>query len=150
MAAFKEFNDLVDHLVLPINGKSYEIPLVTVEGRMKWEAVQADVPEGEDPPTPLTDDEFEHIFMGDTIDQMRADNVPDLAISRALSTAFTYAVAGKDTAEIFWETGGHPKALKAYVNAHLPNRASRRSQSTGAANTTQSQRRGSGTKSRKK
>jgi hypothetical protein len=150
VVAFQEFNDVVDHLILPINGKEYTIPEITVEGRIRWEQAQAETPEGEEPLPPLTDDEFEHIFMGNVIDEMRADNVPARALDRALSTAVTYALAGKDSAQIFWETGGHPKAIEKYVREHLPNRASRRSQSTGAASSTRSRKRGSGTKSRKK
>jgi hypothetical protein len=150
VVAFQEFNDLVDRLVLPINGKEYTIPEITVEGRIRWEQAQAEPPEGETGPPPLTDPEFERIFMGDVLEQMRADNVPARAVDRALSTAVTYALAGKDSAQIFWETGGHPKALEKYVREHLPNRASRRSTSTGAASTTRSRKRGSGTKSRKK
>ncbi len=98
----------------------------------------------------MTDPEFEHIFAGDVIDEMRTDDVPEKAIDRVLQTAFTYALTGRDAAEIMWETGGRPKAVEAYVKAHLPNRASRRSTSTGAASTTPSPKRGSGTKSHRK
>jgi hypothetical protein len=144
----KDFNEVIDRLILPINGKEYEIPLITVEGRARWEQEQAR--KDGDGVEPLSDDEFEHIFAGDVIDQMRADNVPDFSIQRALQTAFMYAIAGVDSAEIMWETGGSPKAIEALVQARLPNRASRRSKSTAAATTTRRPASGSGTKPHRK
>lgn len=146
MAKFADYNEVVEKLELPINGKTYIIPPVTVQGGARWVEAQS----GEEDVQPLTNDEFMHIFLGAAYDDMVTDEVPEKAINRAAQTALANHTAGMEVAEIMWTTGGYPKAIQAYVKAHAPNRASRRSKSTGAATATRSRASTSGTSSRKK
>lgn len=133
MTDFKDFNDLIEPIILPIGGKQYTIPPVSAEDGIRFKIARSGV---EGAPK-ITDDDFERIFLGDVRDEMIADNVPAEALNRALATALTDHSAGRDAARIMWETGGDPKAAAAYVKAHAPNRASRRSKSTGKAKRTQ-------------
>ena len=137
---FKDYQELADPLVLPINGKSYTIPAVGLADGIKLTAALD--PESK---TPLADDEFNRMLLGTAYDEMLVDNVPGPAVIRASLTALADFQKGRATAEIMWETGGDPKALTAWVKA-ATNRAQRRSTGTGAAKKTRSPASTNGTK----
>ena len=137
---FKDYQELADPLVLPINGKSYTVPAVGLADGIKLTAALD--PESK---TPVTDDEFNRMLLGTAYNEMLADNVPGPAVIRASLTALADFQKGRETAEIMWETGGDPKALTAWVKA-ATNRAQRRSTGTGAAKKTPSPASTNGTK----
>ena len=117
---FKDYQELADPLVLPINGKKYTISAVGLADGIKLTAALD--PESK---TPLADDEFNRMLLGTAYNEMLADNVPGPAVIRASLTALADFQKGRETAEIMWETGGDPKALTAWVKA-ATNREQRR------------------------
>lgn len=119
MTQFKDFSELVDPLVLPINGKQYTIPPVGAKDGIRF-TLSAD-PKATDVP-PISDAEFFRIFLGATYDEMVEDNVPGSAVTRAAAVALADFQRGRAVAEVMWETGADPKALLAYVEANSPQR----------------------------
>jgi hypothetical protein len=139
---FADFNELVDPLVLPVNGVKYSIPPVSMAAGLKFTRVTA---EGSDPTETMSDEEFYGAFLGGTYELMVADGVPAAAVNRAALAALADFQRGREVAEIVWTTGADPKALTAYV-AKSQNRAQRRSKSTVAASTTKQPASTSGTR----
>lgn len=127
MSEFSDFNDLYDPLILPINGKEYQIPPASFEAGARINGII-------DGAEQLTDEEFFRLLLGDVFDDMVADKVPSEAITRAGQTALADFRYGRGMAETMWKTGGDPKAIQAL--APKPNRAARRSKGTAAANKT--------------
>lgn len=120
MSKFKDFEELVEPLVLPIGGTLYRIPPVNAEDGIRFRLAR-----DSDSETPqLTDAEFFEIFLGDAYEQMLADNIPDTAITRAAQTAHADFERGRSVAEVMWETGADPKALLDFVQANTPKRKS--------------------------
>lgn len=130
MSKFEDYNKLADPLKLPINGKMYTIPEVGAADGIKFTTSV-----GEEDTAALSDEEFFTMFLGPAYAEMVADNVPGPAIIRAAMTALADFQRGRATAEVMWATGGDPKAVEQYLT---PNRASRRSTSTGGAKKTPS------------
>jgi hypothetical protein len=126
---FKDYSELADPLVLPINGKTYTIPAVGLADGIKLMAVFS----GEEDAPTIPDEEFNRILLGSAYEEMLADNVPGPAVVRAALTALADFQKGRATAEILWETGGDPKALTAWMKTNS-NRAQRRAK-TGASTT---------------
>jgi hypothetical protein len=112
--AFKDIEQLIEPLTLPIRGKNYEIPLMGVLDVARYEEALAE-PEK----SPLTSEEFERLCLHDVYDEMLADNIPSTFIVRAAYTSLADAIRGRGTAEMYWETGGDPKAIQARVQAAL-------------------------------
>ncbi len=134
MSKFEDYEKVVDPLILPIRGKEYTIPEVSLSDGLRYTASKDDP----DAP-PLEDDVFLHMFLGAAYDEMVADDVPAAAILRAASTAFADFERGRATAEIIWATGGDPKAVTAYLTPNrAARRASQRSTGTGSAKKTPS------------
>lgn len=129
--AFKSFDEVTKQIELPIGGKIYTLPRVSAQDGLRFK-LATEVRPGHEL-EPLPDDEFETIFLGDVKQQMLDDNVPAEAIDRALATAVANHTAGRDTAELMWETGGDPKVVAEYLRRRAPNRASRRSTRGGRA-----------------
>lgn len=126
---FKDYSELIDPLVLPINGKPYTIPPVGLRDGIKLTAALS----GEaDAPT-IKDDEFNRILLGTAYDELLEDNVPAGSVVRAALVALADFQKGRATAEILWETGADPKALTAWMEANS-NREQRRAK-TGASST---------------
>ncbi|WP_293782607.1 hypothetical protein [uncultured Aeromicrobium sp.] len=63
------------------------------------------------------EDTLARMLGADTLAQMRADGVPWKTIQLVAHTVMTWTVSGLEEAEVFWNSGGRPKA---------PNRAQRR------------------------
>jgi len=134
VSRFEDYEKVTDPLVLPIRGKEYIIPEVSLSDGLRFTAMQED-PEG----PKLSDEEFLHMFLGTAYDEMVADDVPAAAILRASATAFADFQRGRATAEIIWATGGDPKAVTAYLTPNrATRRASQRSTGTGSARKTPS------------
>lgn len=133
MAKFDDFESVYEPLRLPVHGKTYEIPPVVAAEGIKFTAAASG---GEDAPF-FSDEDMERMLLGpDLKQQMLDDGVPDAAIKRVLLTALADFQGGRSAAEIMWATGGDPKAMQEYVRQNAPNRASRRSKSTGKATAT--------------
>lgn len=145
--AFEDLVELVEPLALPIRGKTYVLPRVSLEDGIRLRPVFDGTPD----PT-LTDDELYRILLGPIHQELTADGVSDEWVTRVVLTAMADLKSGRVEAEIMWKTGGDPKAVEAMVRAAAPNRKARRaSTSTGAAGTTKQPASTSGTKmSRKK
>lgn len=128
MSDFTDFNELYEPLVLPINGKQYTVPAASFDAGTQINGI---VEHGAEQ---LGDEDFFRLILGAVFDEMRADNVPSTAITRAAQTALADFKYGRAMAETMWKTGGDPKAIQAL--APKPNRAARRSKGTAAANKT--------------
>lgn len=78
--------------------------------------------------------------LGPLWQQLVDAGVDHVSIRHVALTAFAWVVADEDAARRYWDSGGHPERL-------APNRASRRSTSTGAESTTPNRGSSSGTTS---
>lgn len=138
--AFKDYNEIAEPLVLPINGKKYTIPPVDIDGGKR-------LVEGLAPDTdrPLSDEEFKEITLGSALADMRADAVRMSAINLAAMTALADHQATRGAAEIMWETDGNPKVLEAKVQ-RVTNRQTRRKTPPAVDGTTKPPSSGTGTK----
>jgi hypothetical protein len=108
--AFKDYNEVREPLVLPINGKQYTIPPLGFQDGADLLAREKEKTGGD-----LDDDVFFATILGPVLAEMRADNVPGEAVTRAALTAFADHQRGRAVAEVMWETGGDPKALDRMV-----------------------------------
>lgn len=130
----KDFNDVFEPLVLPINGKQYTIPPASFEAGVKINGII-------DGAETMTDEEFFALILGPVFQEMVDDKVPSAAIIRAGQTALADFRYGRVMAETMWATGGDPKAIDKHLKANAPNRAARRgkkpSKGTGGAKKTQ-------------
>ncbi|HWU33542.1 MAG TPA: hypothetical protein VN108_11755 [Marmoricola sp.] len=160
--AFEDYDKVADPLILPIAGKKYRIPEVGMKDGIKFnldaeatlkvqEEIAAAEKAGDEEaaaaaaakmPAQMGDTDFLRMFLGSAYDEMLADNVPGGSVLRAAITAMTDFQKGRPMAEIMWATGGDPKAIERYLK---PNRATRRSTSSGGAKKTPSQASTSGT-----
>jgi hypothetical protein len=107
----KDYSELEhDRLKIPINGKTYEIPELGAADGAKLQLEQ-------DPKTRtgMTSEELRRLVLGSALDEMLTDNVPRLAISRALMAALADADRGRAAAEMIWNTGADPKAIAQLV-----------------------------------
>lgn len=101
---FSDYSEFADPLRLPVNGKTYEIPPIGIATGLRITAQT-------EQKTPLTNEEFRRLLLGDVYDELLADNIPGPAFSRIVLTALAEFQYGRSVAEITWETGGNPKAL---------------------------------------
>ena len=143
---FEDLAQLVEPLALPIRGKTYTLPVVSLEDGILLRSVF----DGKPDPS-LTDGLVNKILLGDALAEMVADGVSDEWVGRVLLTAMADLKSGRFQAELMWRTGGDPKALDQVVRSLAPNRKARRaSTSTGAAGTTKPPASTSGTRTSRK
>ena len=139
MSEFKDFEQFLDNLKLPFRGKTYSIPEVGAKTGAKFHMQVAQIHErdriaeenerayeeaveaGETPPepTPLPDtpeNPSERELLGDVMDEMLEDDVPDRVIAVAAMTNYYDFMVGRDAALVYWNSGGDPKVLKAYLD----------------------------------
>jgi hypothetical protein len=138
---FRDFTEVAqpDFLAVPINGKTYVIRPVGALDGIKLELQFAPVPEGGEPAPAMTNEELFQITLGPVLAEMRADNVPVEAIARAAMTALADHQEGRAAAEAWWESGGLPERLAAYMAAKIgPSPDSTPSPSTESGNETPS------------
>ncbi|GAB3389146.1 hypothetical protein GCM10027568_10990 [Humibacter soli] len=128
--AFQDITEFLEPLELPMRGKTYTIPPMTLEAGLRLRPLLS----GETPED-LTDEEVVKLTLGATHREMVADGVPEAWIQRAILVAMAEFQSGRVAAELIWKTGGDPKAVQAEVRK-TTNRAQRRSKRTAAASTT--------------
>lgn len=138
--AFRDLTDILGPITLPIRGKTYTLPTLTVAQGLQLRAVL----DPNDDAT-LDDDGFYDLLLGDQHAAMKADGVQPDAIARAAFVALADWQSGRPAAEALWETGLDPKVLTTYLA-----RLDSISATTAAATTTPTPTRGSGTSSPKK
>jgi hypothetical protein len=102
--ALRPLEDILGPLVVPVRGKEYTLPAVSLTDGIKIHASRTEA-------APLDATELYRIILGDTHAQMLADNVPGDVIDRVFLTAYTDFTSGRDSAEEVWENG-LPKALR--------------------------------------
>lgn len=132
--AFRDITEILGPIVLPIRGKTYTLPVLTIAQGLQLRAVL-----DPDDETTLDDDGFYALLLGPALEEMRTDGVGPDVIARAAFVALADWQSGRPAAELLWETGVDPKVLTDYVTT-LQNATS-----TAAATTTPSPTPGSGT-----
>lgn len=105
--AFRDITDIIGPIALPIKGKTYTLPSLTIEQGVKLHQVMD--PEHE---ATMTDPELFAFLLGDAHAQMVEDNVAPEIIARAAFTALADWQSGRPAAEVIWEQGVDPKALQ--------------------------------------
>lgn len=100
----RPLEDVLGPLVLPIRGKEYTLPTVSMPDGVRIVTAKPDDPD------PITIVEIARIVLGDAYEQMTADGVPNEYIDRALWTGLTDLKLGRASAEQVWENGV-PKAV---------------------------------------
>lgn len=152
-------------LVLTVRGKEYTVPLASAEaglwcrrmavatGQLHQSSTEEEMRTAVDQIAAIEqlpgDLSLPQYTLGNTYDQMVADQVPDAYIEFCGMTAYIWIIAGEDAAARWWQSGGRPEAMS-------PNRAARRAAartgetSTGAASGTRSRANTSGMTSRQK
>ncbi|PCN47011.1 hypothetical protein Csp2054_14305 [Curtobacterium sp. 'Ferrero'] len=116
---FRDYYELADPLVLPIRGKGYEIPPATASAVVRYRKYQGLIERlqaGEEgvvitDADRITDDEYQRMFLGSALDEMRADGIHPGVIEHAATTAMGDAMAGREVAERMWNSID-PKASK--------------------------------------
>lgn len=114
--ALRDYRDFDAGLLrLPIGGREYIIPEVTLStGVLLRRAIEgdADAVAELDAGTTL----YERV-LGDAYALMKANDVPEGALERAVVTALADFRHGRVAAEMAWETGQDPEALAAALAA---------------------------------
>ena len=109
---------LAEPLTLPILGREYQIAPADVETGLRltarFERLKAKADASGDPEEEVADDieetELFRMALGPVYDQLKADGVPLRMAKFVASTAVIWHVYGPRAAELFWATGGDPKA----------------------------------------
>src|SRR6185312_11656335 len=97
---FEDYTEFIEPLVLPIRGKGYTVPPMSLEAGLRLKPfLEGKVPDG------ITDAELGHLTLGAAYDEMVADSVPMEAVQRAALTALAEFQSGRTAAEIMWRTG---------------------------------------------
>ena len=102
--ALRPLEDIIGPIVVPVRGKEYTLPAVTLSDGLKIHASRTNG-------TALDAAELYRIILGDVHTDMLKDNVPGDVIDRVFLTAYTDFTSGRDSAEEVWENG-IPKALR--------------------------------------
>jgi hypothetical protein len=134
--AFRDITEILGPIELPIRGKTYTLPTLTIAQGLKLRAVMD--PKDE---TSLDDEEFFTLLLGDAHMEMAADKVGPDVIARAAFVALADWQSGRPAAEAIWETGIDPKVLETYLE-----KLDSISTSTAEATTTSQPKHGNGTK----
>lgn len=139
LKAWEEFTP--EPLSFPIGGKRYVVkPLGYKAGLRIEEILSSDSLEG------VTNEDLWRLGLGETFNEMVADDVSPKAIARAGMATITDYRHGREAAELVWEAGLDPEALTAAATAVTQQRESASSTGTGEANETQQPASTSGTR----
>lgn len=115
LKAYEEF--AVEPLQFPIGGKVYTLPELPISVGLKLSGAIA----GKDEEfAQATGTDLWKLVLGPLWDDMLADNVPTAAITRAGLTALADYQYGRERAEMVWETGADPKAIRKYLQGQEP------------------------------
>ncbi|WP_350347262.1 hypothetical protein ABIQ69_11535 [Agromyces sp. G08B096] len=129
MTQLREYTEFSDGpLQFPIRGKVYTAPEIDIPTGMRLNGIVEGTADQD-----MNSVELGQLILGPVWDEMIADGVPLAAATRAVSVAMADFLYGREYAQAYWETGNDPKALEKRL---APNRASRRSTSTGGARKT--------------
>ena len=139
--AFRDITDILGPISLPVRGKDYTLPTLTLAQGLELRAVL----DPKDAKT-LDDEQFYQFLLGPALDEMRGDGVGADVIARAAFVALADFQSGRPAAEALWETGLDPKVLTNYVQTVKQATPT----STGAAAKTPSRASTNGTKPPKK
>lgn len=136
--ALRPYEELVGPLVIPVRGKEYPLPAVSLQDGLR---IHAATNKGDD----LSLQDLTEIILGDTGRDMLADGVPAAVVDRALWAGIADFQQGREAAEQVWEHGV-PKAVLEELVTVLE-----QAQMTppAAASTTKRPASGNGTKPRK-
>ena len=113
--AFQEYEEITEPLRLPIKGKLYTIPPVSVKVGLLLNGIAAGTESIEGMPEV---DQW-RLVLGSALDEMIADDVPKEAVERAALTATADVTAGRVIAERVWEAGIDPNFRAAMITAAL-------------------------------
>jgi hypothetical protein len=102
--ALRPLEDIIGPLIVPVRGKEYTLPAVSLSDGLK---IHASRNKGE----LLMSSDLYRIILGDVHTDMLTNNVPGDVIDRVFLTAYTDFTSGRDSAEEVWENG-IPKALR--------------------------------------
>ena len=133
--ALRPYEDLVGPLVIPVRGKKYPLPTVSLQDGLRMHAATT---KGE----PITTADLTEIILGDTGRQMLEDGVPAAVVDRALWAGIADFQQGREAAEQVWENGVPKAVLEELVTALKQAQTTR----TDAVTTTKRPASGSGTK----
>lgn len=100
----RPLEDIIGPLVVPVRGKEYALPAVSVADGAKIHASRSSG-------AALEYQELYRIILGDVHEQMIADHVPGDVVDRVFLAAYTDFTSGRESAEEVWENG-IPKALR--------------------------------------
>lgn len=134
--ALRDLTDIIGPLVIPIRGKEYTLPPVSLTDGLKIHAALAEGAQ-------LGATDLQTILLGDTLAELNADMVGADVIDRVFLTALTDFRQGRDSAEDVWEHGV-PKAMRQAAKELMEQMIL-----TGAESTTKPPASGSGTTSLK-
>jgi len=109
--AFKEYREVCEPLAFPINGKVYTVPPVSVDVGL----LLNDVRIGEVDLSAYSAEDQWRLVLGDALDEMIGDRVPQDAVERAALAATADITAGREIAEAVWEAGIDPKWRAAMI-----------------------------------
>lgn len=101
--ALRPYEELVGPLIIPVRGKEYPLPAISMQDGLRIHAATANG-------TFISIADLETIILGDTKQAMLDDGVPPAVIDRALWAGVADFKAGRDSAEAVWEHGV-PKAV---------------------------------------
>lgn len=102
--ALRPYEDIVGPLVIPIRGKEYTLPTISLQDGLRIHASKSGG-------APLTADELNTILLGDAYQQLIDDKVGGDLMDRVFLTAYADFTTGRDSAEEAWESGV-PKAMR--------------------------------------
>jgi hypothetical protein len=147
LKAFTEYTQPPLEVQYEPGGKVYRIPPVTIEGGAIIRAQAADPAGFLDQHAGKPEDWLYRLILGPVWDEMVADGVPEVFAVRVYLTALTDHLNGRDAAEKIFAEGIDPKVVAVLLETQrkAPPKVSARSTRTGAATTTRSRARGSGT-----
>ena len=132
--AFRDLTDVIGPISLPIRGKTYTLPNISLEDGLRLHAAAAGT-------ETVSVKDLITIILGPVYQEMLDDHVPLGVIDRALWTGLADFQSGRETAEQVWEHGV-PKEVLAELLAPLTEALTT---PPAAANTTPPQASGNGT-----
>ena len=139
--SFKDFEAFAEGLKLPIFGKTYTIPPIGAKTGARLhmlvaksdeyqrilaenaEALAEATKQGVEPELQEVpekpEDPTNRELLGDVLDEMFEDDVPAEMIRVASFTAYYDFILGREAAEVYWNSGGDPKALRDFIKARM-------------------------------
>jgi hypothetical protein len=112
---FRDFMDLDGvRMDFPIHGHVYSVPPMMGEHATRARAAMA----GTAPEIPRP--ELRVMALGSVLEEMTANDVPLIAVDRAVMTVLTDLWDGREAAEVMWATGGDEALVAEWVAQNTP------------------------------